>query len=199
MNQHLFSELDLDGIHRVFLLRALPQFSLSPQGFNTLWDQHPPEYHTIKMRGREIKTPRWQQAYGKSYNYSGTSNIALPISPEMMPFLEWAQQNIDPRLNGLLLNWYDGEKSHYIGPHRDDTKDLHRQSPIVTISLGEERVFRLKKIGDKSVKRDILVSHGDVLVVPWETNWNFTHEVPKFKKYINRRISVTLRAYKGDS
>ena len=196
MNHAIFSEVDLDGVHKVFLLRSHRDFTYDPKQFNTLWDQHPDEYHIIKMRGKEIRTPRWQQAYGKSYNYSGTKNVALPISAEMAPFLSWAQKEIDPRLNGLLLNWYDGEKSHYIGAHRDDTKDLHRESPIVTISLGEERIFRLRKIGTKGVKIDVPVRNGDVLVVPWETNWNFTHEVPKFKKYINRRISVTLRAYR---
>ena len=196
MNSNLFTTIDLGGSHQAFLLRSFPPFALSPSAFTQLWDQHPEEYHVIKMRGREVKTPRWQQAYGKSYNYSGTRNIALPISPEMQPFLDWARQEIDPRLNGLLLNWYDGMKDHYIGAHRDDVKDLHLQSPIVTISLGEERVFRLRKIGDKSVRKDILVQNGDVLVVPWQTNLDFTHEVPKFKRYANRRISVTLRAYR---
>jgi len=93
-----------------------------------------------------------------------------------------------------LLNWYDGQQGHYIGAHRDDTRDLHKDSPIVTISLGQERIFRMRRIGQKGFK-DFTVRNGEVLVIPWDTNLKWTHEVPSFKKYIGKRISITLRAY----
>ena len=50
---------------------------------------------------------------------------------------------VDDRLNGLLLNWYDGRLGHYIGKHRDSRVNMIHGAPIVTISLGEERSFRL--------------------------------------------------------
>lgn len=155
---------------------------------------HPEEFHTVKMYGKEVFTPRWQQAYGKNYSYSGSKNNALPIPGLFKIFLEWSQENIDPRLNGLLLNWYDGQKDHYIGPHRDDTRDLVNDSPIVTISLGQERVFRMRKYGEKGFK-DITMRNGSVLIIPWDTNLKWTHEVPSFKKYDSKRISITLRAF----
>jgi len=88
---------------------------------------------------------------------------------------------------GLLLNWYEGQKGHYIGAHRDDTRDLFKDSPVVTISLGEERVFRMRKYKEKKLKKDITVRNGEVIVVPWNTNLNWTHEVPSFKKYGGKR------------
>jgi alkylated DNA repair dioxygenase AlkB len=146
------------------------------------------------MHGKEVKTPRWQQAYGYSYEYTGSRNNALPTPEVLESFLAWGQQNVDPRLNGLLLNWYDGAAGHYIGPHRDARKGLVPDTPIVTISRGEERIFRMRPWQGDGYK-DTLLSDGAVLVMPWATNLSWTHEIPKMKKYLGRRISVTLRAF----
>ena len=95
----------------------------------------------------------------------------------------------------MLLNWYDGASGHYIGAHRDDTRDLVVGSKIVTISLGEERTFRLRPLGLKGYK-DYTMRSGEVIVVPWDTNLHWTHEVPSFRKHQGKRISVTLREFK---
>jgi len=191
----LFETRELDQDYSVFTSgEPVPNFVLNDAIFLKIWDLHPKEYHIVKIHGKEIPTPRWQQAYGKNYNYTGSKNNALPIPDILKVFLEWSQKNIDDRLNGLLLNWYDGLKSHYIGAHRDSTKDLQEGSPIVTISLGEERVFRMRPYKNKGFK-DIEMRNGTVIVVPWNTNQHWTHEVPHFKKYSGKRISITLRAY----
>ena len=191
----LFNTILLDDKHSVFASKEpIPQFTLDGVEFKKIWDLHPSEYHLVKIHGKEIPTPRWQQAYGKNYQYTGSKNNALPIPELLRVFLEWSQENIDKRLNGLLLNWYDGLKSHYIGAHRDSTKDLEEGSPIVTISLGEERIFRMRPYKQKGFK-DIEMNNGTVIVVPWTTNQHWTHEVPHFKKYSGKRISITLRAY----
>ena len=104
---------------------------------------HPQNFHPVKIHGKEVLTPRWQQAYGANYRYTGSLQNALPIPMELTPFQKWSQDHIDLRLNGLLLNWYDGAQKHYIGAHRDDGRDLVDGSPIVTISIGEERYLRM--------------------------------------------------------
>ena len=191
----LFNTIQLDDKHIVFTSKEpISQFILDKVEFKKIWNLHPTEYHFVKIHGREIPTPRWQQAYGKNYRYTGSKNNALPISDELKIFLEWSKENIDKRLNGLLLNWYDGSKSHYIGAHRDNTRDLQKDSPIVTISLGEERIFRMRPYKKKGFK-DIEMNNGTVIVVPWATNQQWTHEVPHFKRYKGKRISITLRAY----
>lgn len=194
MNKDLFELIQLDDESIIYFSRGVNEFSFSEDEFSEIWNSHPEQFHIVKMYGRELLTPRWQQAYGKDYSYSGSKNNALPILGGYEVFLEWAQKNIDSSLNGLLLNWYDGQQGHYIGPHRDDTRNLINRSPIVTISIGQERVFRMRKYRAK-VSKDILLNSGDVIVIPWETNLKWTHEVPKFKKYTGRRVSVTLRAY----
>lgn len=48
-----------------------------------------------------------------------------------LPQLRLSPQASDPRLNGLLVNWYDGERSHYIGPNGDSLTSSVPGSPIV--------------------------------------------------------------------
>lgn len=195
MNTKLFTTVNLDDTHKLYVAKKIKEFNLSLEDFKAVWDTHPKEFHTVKMYGKEIPTPRWQQAYGKNYSYSGSKNNALPIPDLFKIFIEWSQENIDARLNGFLLNWYDGQLNHYIGPHRDDTRDLHKDSPIVTISLGQERIFRMRKHGEKKGFQDIVMDHADAIVIPYDTNLKWTHEVPNFKRYNDKRISITLRAY----
>ena len=121
--------------------------------FQELWQLHPSDFHQMRQPGTAnmIPVPRWQQAYGRDYAYSGNVNRALPIPAILEPLLDWARTVCDARLNGLLLNWYDAERAHRIGAHRDSIVGLVEGSPIVTISLGATRIFRLWPAGGPRV------------------------------------------------
>ena len=166
-----------------------------------LWSLHPAEFYEMRQpgTGATIPVPRWQQAYGRDYRYSGNVNRALPVPAIIEPYLSWARAAIDARLNGYLLNWYDAGLSHRIGAHRDSTAGLVEGSPIVTISLGAARVFRLWSAQDKGVQSrghvDFEAAHGNVFVLPWETNRSVKHGVPHRASDTGRRISITLRAF----
>lgn len=190
----IFDKIDLSDTSFIYFgqLPNKPPFLLD--SFSILWDLHPQDYHTLKMHGKDVKTPRWQQAYGKDYRYTGSKNNALPITENLQPYLNWAKERVHSSFNGMLVNWYDGMEKHYIGPHRDDARDLVKGSPILTISLGEERVFRFRPWKAKGFK-DITLYHGDAVIIPYETNLHWTHEVPYFKKYQGKRISITLREF----
>lgn len=182
-----------DGKHRV-LTSALPESLRALASFDAWWELHPEEHSKIMIHGREVEIPRWQQAYGRDYHFSGTVNEARDLTAEMEVVLTWCQQHIDGNLNGLLFNWYDGAEDHYIGAHRDSRKGLIQDTPIVTISLGEERAFRMRPYKGKGFE-DFMVGDGDVLVIPWDTNLTHTHEVPNAARYTGRRISITARAF----
>lgn len=185
--------------HREFHCGRLPDALVPDEaGFESLWAMHPEEYHEITMHGRRVKTPRWQQAYGRDYHYTGRTNTALPLTDKLTPFLRWANETIDPRLNGLLLNWYDGSRGHYIGKHRDSVTNMIEGAPIVTISLGDERIFRLRPWRRGGAVIDFAAVNGAVFIMPYDTNLAWTHEVPHRARDCGRRISVTLRAFTGD-
>jgi alkylated DNA repair dioxygenase AlkB len=194
MNHEIFETIPLDDQYNIYASYTVNKLNLDHEQFTEIWNAHPEEYHILKIHGKEVLTPRWQQAYGKNYRYTGAKNNALPIPDFLQVFLNWSKEHIDERLNGLLLNWYDGTKGHYIGAHRDDTRDLEKDSPVVTISLGQERIFRMRPYKKKGYK-DITIRNGEVIVVPWDTNTKWTHEVPNFKRFDGKRISITARAY----
>jgi alkylated DNA repair dioxygenase AlkB len=184
----------LDDGHRFLVSRLPAELLPDAVGFESLWDLHPDDYHVIQMHGRPVKTPRWQQAYGADYHYTGRTNAALPVPPILEPLHSWARNTIDQRLNGLLLNWYDGALGHYIGPHHDSTKNMVSGAPIVTVSFGEKRLFRLTHPKLK-LTRDFPAEAGTVFVMPYHTNLAWKHAVPKLTRYGGRRISITFRAF----
>jgi alkylated DNA repair dioxygenase AlkB len=184
----------LDAAHSLYSTQLPAACSPSSQALQAIWNLHPADFPEITIHGRLVKIPRWQQAYGRDYRFSGRVNRALPVPTILEPLLAWTREQLDPRLNGLVLNWYDAAREHYIGPHRDKTKGLLEGAPIVTISLGEERVFRVRPWRGSGVM-DFAAAQGAVFVMPFETNQAFTHEVPHFARYQGRRISVTVRAF----
>ncbi len=190
-----FRTIELDQSHRLYIGQLPEKLFMNPTQFETAWSLHPPDYHDIRVHHRWVKTPRWQQAYGKSYVFSGTESQALPIPDQLLPLLEWCQEKIDSQLNGLLLNWYDGTLGHYISRHRDSRRHLKTGPPIVTISFGERRVFRLRPYRGKGYTDYSDLDDGTVVIMPYDTNLTWTHEVPAFKRHRGRRISVTARAF----
>jgi alkylated DNA repair dioxygenase AlkB len=189
--------ITLDAEHHVLVGELPGELVPDAAGFEALWSLHPTDFHEIVMHGRKVRTPRWQQAYGADYHYTGNTNRALPPTPEMERFLAWAQKAINPRLNGLLFNWYDGAAGHYIGKHRDSEVNRIEGTPIVTISFGEGRPFRLRRWRGEGFV-DVPAENGGVIVIPWATNRAYTHEVPARRGARGRRISVTIRAFHAD-
>jgi hypothetical protein len=66
-----FTAHKLDPEPNVCCGRLPVEFVWEGEQFDDLWDSHPAEYHVIRMPAGLVRTPRWQQAYGKDYEYSG--------------------------------------------------------------------------------------------------------------------------------
>lgn len=182
--------------HHVLCGRLPPGLVPDGPGFERLWDLHPDARQTVRVHGRPVELPRWQQAYGVDYRFSGQTSRAAPVPEALLPFLDWARAALDRRHNSLLLNWYDAAHRHYIGKHRDSDIDRTPGTDIVTISLGEARVMRMRPYREAG-RVDLPVPDGAVVVIPWATNRAWTHEVPHFNRYSGRRISITVRAFLG--
>lgn len=171
-----------------------PQLRWPIDLFEEVWNLRPPKKHPIMIHGSWVETPRWNQAYGADYHFSGQTNKARPVPTILEPVHSWVREVVGPRLNGLLLNWYDGP-GHYIGPHHDSTKNVVPDTPIVTVSFGETRVFRLSHGPTGSGIHNFPAPDGTVFVLPFATNLVWKHSVPKSARYRGRRISVTFRAF----
>jgi len=155
-----------------------------------------------------VQIPRWQQAYGRDYAFSGQTSLALAVPRLLQPLLRSSGDSIAPGLNGILVNWYDGMLGHYIGPHRDRYKELVPGAPMVIFSFGEvadsllvvrdvrepQRTLRFRPHRGKGFT-DVQANDHGVVVFPFETNNVWKHEVPKTKKARGLRISVTAPAF----
>lgn len=186
---------ELAAGHRLYIGQLPSELIPGEEDLRAWWELHPAEFPEILMYGRPVKAPRWQQAFGMDYRFAGRVSRALPIPALLAPLLAWSTERVDHRINGLLLNWYDAGLEHRIGPHRDKVGDLVVGTPIVTVSLGAERVFRMRPWRSTGV-RDFAATHGTVFVMPFSTNLAWTHEVPHRAHDRGRRISVTARAFK---
>jgi alkylated DNA repair dioxygenase AlkB len=169
--------------------------------FDRLWSIHPEEYGEVRYMGKVIKTPRWQQSYLRSYNFSGMKHNALPLPTELEPFYAWANQLIpNTTFNQVLVNWY-ANGNHYIGAHSDGEKQLVEHSPVISISLGQERVFRVRKKINLEDILDIPMPHNSYLIMCGKMQSKYLHEVPKVSgskgDNMKKRINITFRVFKS--
>ncbi len=120
----------------------------------------------IFIYGRWVKVPRLMCWYGDSdawYRYSGVDHQPMPWTPALRAIREKVEQQCQCAFNSVLANLYrDGNDS--MGCHADDEKELGPNPMIASLSLGDERLFKLhhKKTKDKL---DIILGHGDLLVM----------------------------------
>ncbi|KAL4421409.1 hypothetical protein ABPG75_010700 [Micractinium tetrahymenae] len=196
--------IQLSGASWVDKFRAprelVPPGPLGTSLVDRLWVLRPPERGSVRIMGRTVQVPRWQQSYGRAYTFSGQTLGGGPVPPELQPYLDWANSlpQYGGRFDEILLNWYENGQ-HCIGKHHDDETQLIQGAPIISISLGAERTFRIRATSGER-RRDIAMPHGTVLVMGGAMQKEFSHEVPKIDgekgKWVGRRINVTLRQFK---
>ena len=102
-------------------------------------------------------------------------------------------QQTESDFNAILINCYEGGDD-YIGPHSDDERTLGRNG-VVTISLGQQRVFRIRDKTTRAIVHDIVVEDGDMYWMRGEFQTHYTHEIPKQKRATGTRISLTFRRH----
>jgi alkylated DNA repair dioxygenase AlkB len=167
--------------------------------FESLWELHPVEHGTIVMRGKTIEVPRWQQSYDLTYTFSGTSQVGVSLPEVLKPYSEWVNSLGFGDFNQKFVNWYSNGH-HYIGPHCDDEKQIVKGSPIVSISLGQTRKFRIRHFKTKAIFHDIELGNGAVVIMGGNFQKEFTHEIVKVNgkkgEGVGKRINLTFRNFK---
>ena len=178
--------------------RVPKRLRADPAQFETLWALRPADFGKVVMMGREVATPRWHQSYGRGYYFTGMQHAALPVPEPVRPILDWANALGLGHFNQVLFNWY-ANGHHYIGRHRDDETQLVRRSPILSLSFGATRTFRVRDWRTGKVALDLPLPDGAALVMGGSMQATHQHEVPKIggKKgeAVGRRINITLRQF----
>lgn len=100
-----FTTLDLGDGLSFFVGKVPDAFGWDTLTFESVWDLHPEVRPSIQIVGGRLQVPRWHQAYGEDYRFSGQVTESQPTPSLLMPLLWWTQRAIHPGLNGLLVNW----------------------------------------------------------------------------------------------
>jgi len=152
---------------------------------------------TVFIYGRWVKVPRLMCWYGDKdawYRYSGVNHRPLPWSPVLQAIRERVERQCQCSFNSVLANMYrNGDDS--MGCHADDEKELGLNPVIASLSFGDERLFKLHHKICKE-KLDIVLGHGDLLVMAGILQQHWMHSVPKTKKWKTPRINLTFREIK---
>ena len=160
VNQQRFSSVSLmkedDGASWVTTTRLPPELMPDAHQLAALWLLKPSERSTIRMAGKPVLVPRYNQSYGQAYTFSGTRHEARVIPLLLQPYLDFANACCATmlkrdyggrRFNMIFVNWYE-DGQHYIGWHSDDETQLYKnrygETLVFSISLGQQRRFLLK-------------------------------------------------------
>ncbi|MCL7420358.1 MAG: alpha-ketoglutarate-dependent dioxygenase AlkB [Methylobacter sp.] len=185
--------LPFDG--ELYLIR---QFYAPPESdrlFAMLMTELAWQAEDIFIFGKWVKVPRQMCWYGDAdahYRYSGVDHAPLPWTAELQAIREKVERQCRQRFNSVLANLYrDGRDS--MGCHADNEKELGPDPVIASLSFGDERLFRLHHKKRKKVSLDIMLGHGDLLLMAGAMQHHWLHALPKTKQLKTPRINLTFR------
>ncbi len=164
--------------------------------FSELLDLVEWEQHLIRIRGREVASPRLSAWYGDPdahYSYSGLSLEPRPWLPVILELKTRVEAACNAPFNSVLLNLYrDGADS--MGWHSDDEPELGERPVIASLSLGAIRRFRLRHRRRKELEPVAIdLENGSLLIMEGDTQRFWRHQVPKTRRAAAPRINLTFR------
>ena len=149
----------------------------------------------LTLFGRQVQAPRliaWHGDAGRSYRYSGVTHHPSPWTPLLAEIRDSVQQLAGHAFNSVLLNYYrHGQDS--MGWHADDEAELGPNPVIASLSLGQDRRMRFRRRRQHSDTRELLLTHGSLLVMSGQTQSHWHHAIPKTRRAPGPRINLTFR------
>ncbi|GAB5415601.1 MAG: alpha-ketoglutarate-dependent dioxygenase AlkB [Congregibacter sp.] len=164
--------------------------------FVSLKQQTPWRSESITLFGKTMLQPRLIAWYGDAdvdYGYSGKRLSPEPWTPLLLEIRSAMEEAARQSFNSVLLNLYRDERDS-MGLHADDEPELGPAPVIASLSLGADRVFRMKHKTRKDLKPlKLELSNGSLLIMKGPTQQHWKHEVPKSRHACGPRINLTFR------
>ena len=179
--------------------RFIADFLTHPQSdayFAELLDLVEWTQQIIRIRGREVASPRLSAWYGDPeahYSYSGLSLSPRPWLPVILELKTAVEAVCRAPFNSVLLNLYrDGADS--MGWHSDDEPELGERPVIASLSLGATRRFRLRHRRRRDLEPVAIdLENGSLLIMAGDTQRCWKHQLPKSKRVAEPRVNLTFR------
>ncbi len=153
----------------------------------------PWEQRTFRMFGRDILQPRLTAWMGTgTYTYSRQRHEPAPMPMAIVELRADVEAATGHRFNSVLANRYrSGADS--VAWHADDEPELGSRPMIASVSIGAPRVFSIRDAVTRKRVVDIVLQHGDLLVMSGRSQLDYQHSVPKARDPIGERINLTFR------
>ncbi|AHH01728.1 alkylated DNA repair [Pithovirus sibericum] len=152
----------------------------------------------IFLMGKSLSQRRDVGFYSEEsagYRYSGAfmKSIDFSNAPILKELLRSVNSVLSTSFNGILVNRYrNGEK--YLSAHSDSEAGLDKKNKrVVGLAYGAIRTFRIRDKKTRKIVLDIPHEPCMLIVMEGEFQSEFTHEIPKQKKVLEERISLTFR------
>ena len=189
---HRSNLLPKDG--QVYYHRLIFPESSSANLMNQLQESLAWEQDQLIMFGKAITMRRkiaWVGDLNCSYTYSGIRKKPQAWTSELLLIKAKLEGIAQTDFNSCLLNLYhDG--SDGMGWHSDNEKELDKQSPIASLSLGATRKFAFRHKKEKTTI-SIFLENGSALMMHPPTQQFWHHALLKTKVAVAPRINLTFR------
>ncbi len=163
--------------------------------FSLLFNEIPWQQGFITLYGNRHKIPRlqcWMADSGLDYRYSGENLVPVNWTATLRDLCNELNQHFDLQLNSVLCNLYrNGNDS--MGWHADDEPELGYQPRIMSLTLGSERDFALRRTGSTKQAGKLLLPSGSVLDMKPGMQSRWQHAVPRRRGISSPRINLTFR------
>ncbi len=163
--------------------------------FNTLLKETPWQQDQITVYGKTHPQPRLTALYADNdttYTYANITMQPNPFTKALLQIKHEIERITTTAFTSCLLNLYrDGQDSN--GWHSDNEKELGVDPIIISVNLGQERIFHFKHKKNTAWRQKIRLEHGSILITKGTTQENWLHQLPKVKKSIGPRINLTFR------
>lgn len=158
------------------------------------------QHDEVVLYGQHYKTARKVAWYGDEnyqYHYSGTFKQAHVWTPGLFRLKQHIEKLVGHSFNSCLANLYENG-SQAVGWHSDDEPALYseadRETVIASLSFGATRKFSFKH-KQKPDKVDLLLQHGQLIVMRGKTQQYWKHTLRKSVKIIEPRVNLTFRYF----
>ncbi|MFK7784570.1 MAG: alpha-ketoglutarate-dependent dioxygenase AlkB [Crocinitomicaceae bacterium] len=149
---------------------------------------------SIQLFGKTVLQPRLSRFYsdpGISYVYSNQEFSGKEWTNELSVLNRAIQERTSEGFNSALVNFYrDGTDS--MGLHADNEQELGKNPTIASMNYGASRKMVFRRNGTKE-KFEIILNHGDLLIMSGALQHNWKHELPKQRRVNASRLNITFR------
>jgi len=158
------------------------------------------QHDEVLLYGKRYKTARKVAWYGDEnyhYHYSGTFKQAHVWTPGLFRLKQQIETLVGHSFNSCLANLYEnGDQA--VGWHSDDEPVLVSkagfETVIASLSFGATRKFSFKHKTSQE-KVDLLLQHGQLIVMRGQTQQYWKHTLRKSVKVIEPRVNLTFRYF----